>query len=132
MKLKKIISVAVGAAMLCASLPFSSTTVDFVKDNVITANASESGKCGDNVYYSLSDDGVLTISGSGDMTNYGYDESPFCKTPSIKSVVIENGVTSIGYCTFHDCTNLENITIPNTVVSIGSLAFSGTKWLVKK
>ena len=90
MKFKKIISVAVGAAMLCASLPFSSTTVDFVKDNVITANAEDempsSGKCGDNVYYSLSDDGVLTISGSGDMTNYGYDESPFCKPPQLNQL----------------------------------------------
>lgn len=44
MKLKKIISAVVGATMLCASLPFSSTMVDFVKNNVITANAEETNE----------------------------------------------------------------------------------------
>ncbi|MDY3258544.1 MAG: hypothetical protein SOX14_09545, partial [Ruminococcus callidus] len=93
MKLKKIISAAVGATMLCASLPFSSTTIDFVKDNIITANAEDemqsSGKCGENVYYSLSDDGVLTISGSGDMASTIVGGYLF--PGSIKSVVIEDG-----------------------------------------
>ena len=41
MKVKKILAAAVGASMLCASLPFSTTTVDFVKDNIITAKAAE-------------------------------------------------------------------------------------------
>ena len=113
MKLKKIISAAVSATMLCASLPLSSTTVDFVKDNVIVANAAESGKCGDNVYYSLSDDGILTISGSGDMEGNIVDNSPF--SSSITSVVIEDGITSIGSYAF----------------TCGS-TFEGTKWFKNK
>ena len=135
MKLKKIISAAVGATMLCASLPFSSTMVDFVKDNVITANAEDkmpsSGKCGDNVYYSLSDDGVLTISGSGKMEEYG-NRSPFNDNDSIKSIIIEEGVTLIGDATFSGCNNVVNITIPKSVVSIGGYAFYDTKWLENK
>ena len=129
MKLKKIISAAVGATMLCASLPFSSTMVDFVKDNTITANAEDEmpsyGKCGENVYYSLSDDGVLTISGTGKM--YDYDHETANPSPLsgslVKSVVIENGVTSIGDLAFFGCENLTEVVIADSVTSIGEGAF---------
>lgn len=43
---------------------------------------------------------------------------------SIKSVVIKNGVTSIGDSAFSRCSNLTNITIPNSVTSIEEFAFS--------
>ena len=123
MKFKKIISAAVGAVMLCTSLPFSSTTVDFVKENIITAHAADeipsTGKCGENVYYSLSDDGVLTISGSGDM-----DNSTFSGNSSIKSVVIKNGVTSICDNAFYECVNLSSVIVSISVKSINSWAFS--------
>ena len=50
MKLKKIISAAVSAVMLFASLPFSSKTINFVKDNVINVHAEDeiqsTEKCG--------------------------------------------------------------------------------------
>ena len=41
--------------------------------------AAKSGQCGDNVYWNLSDDGVLTISGTGPMWDYlgTADLSPF-------------------------------------------------------
>ena len=123
MKFKKIISAAVGAVMLCASLPFSSTTVDFIKDNVITAQAETTGKCGDFVNYSLNNDGVLTISGGRKMTDYDYGKSPFYDNDLIKSVIIEDGITSIGSFAFSGCTNLTSVTIPDSVTSIGNSAF---------
>ena len=58
-----------------------------------------SGTCGaegDNLTWTLSCDSVLTISGTGAMADYEWDKSPFFSNLSISSVVIEDGVTSIG------------------------------------
>lgn len=51
----------------------------------VTVNAATNGKCGTNLTWELSDDGVLTISGTGDMTNYSYNyDSPFRDSTEIK------------------------------------------------
>ena len=44
---------------------------------------------------------------------------------SVASVIIPNGVTSIGAYTFNDCTSLTSVSIPNSVTSIGGNAFRG-------
>ena len=85
------------------------------------ANIVESGKCGDNVTYTLDSDGLLTISGSGDMYDWSESQNPiFNHKYAIRKVIIENGVTSIGEEAFFDCYNLKSITIPNSVTSIGN------------
>ena len=96
-------------------------------------STAQTGSCGDNVIYSLNTEtGVLTISGTGDMADYSLDnDSPFRQNSNIiKSVTIENGVTSIGNYSFSGCTNLINITIPDSVTSIGESAFDGCTSLV--
>ena len=77
------------------------------------------------ITWTLSDDGILTISGT-DMPNYEYtNNAPWYSLSSkIKQVEIENGVTSIGNCAFRDCNSLSSITIPNSVTSIGTDAFA--------
>ena len=93
----------------------------------VTVGSITSGKCGENVIYSLdTSTGVLTISGTGAMTNY-YDEndSPFYNNSNVKSVIIENGVTSIGVGAFTRCRSLTSVTIPDSVRNIGSSAFYG-------
>ena len=87
---------------------------------------AESGTCGDNLTWDLTD-GVLTISGTGDMTNWDYDFNVpwYSYHKSITSITIGNGVTSIGADAFDGCTGLTNVTIPNSVTSIGNSAFSG-------
>ncbi len=87
-----------------------------------------SGTCGKNLTWDLTN-GVLTISGSGAMTNYydyNYTDVPwFDYRSSIKSAIISEGVTSIGSRTFYDCWNLASVTIPNSVTSVGTDAFYG-------
>ena len=79
----------------------------------------------DGIKCNLSDDGTLTISGTGDMPYYVHqDDVPWFNDRSkINKVVIEYGVTSIGSHVFHLCLRLTSITIPNSVTSIGDYAF---------
>ncbi len=90
-----------------------------------------SGTCGDNLTWTLTEEGTLTISGSGKM--WDFDSSEDNRPPwkesqyndnSVKNVIVKNGVTSIGNCAFFFCDSLTNITIPNSVTSIGKNVFS--------
>ena len=94
--------------------------------------AAASGTCGENLTWSLTDDGILTISGEGAMENYEFTDliQPWrdCQE-NILSVVLEYGVTTIGEAAFHNCENLISVTIPGSVTIIGSCAFNGCKAL---
>ena len=83
-----------------------------------------SGTCGNNLSWELSCDGVLTISGTGAMEDYTYFSPTPWATDSllIQSVVIEEGVSSIGNHAFAEYKNLTSISIPSTIVSIGAYA----------
>ena len=97
-----------------------------VDDLYVTSFASvESGTCGENVKWTLTKDGTLTISGTGAMTDYVFsDGAPWRSFRSqVKTVVIENGVTSIGNNAFYNCSSLTSVTIPKSVTSIGESAF---------
>ncbi|MBR6713697.1 MAG: leucine-rich repeat domain-containing protein [Selenomonadaceae bacterium] len=89
-----------------------------------------SGKCGENLTWTLDDKGTLTIRGSGNMKDYFYFPAD-TKNPwvnySIKKVIISDGVTSIGEFAFYECKSLTSITIPDSVTFIGKCAF----WLCK-
>ena len=86
-----------------------------------------SGTCGENLTWNLSN-GTLTISGFGTMTDYLNNSSSrapwYSSRSSIKSIVIEDGVTSIGDYAFYNCRSLTSVTIGNSVTSIGSSAFT--------
>ena len=85
-----------------------------------------SGECGDNLTWTLdTSTGLLKIEGSGRMRNYFSSSSiPWYNYSSyIKNINILNGVTSIGYNAFYDCSGLTSVTIGNGVTSIGNNAF---------
>ena len=74
--------------------------------------------------------GTLTISGTGAMADYSYYQAPWnAYRDTIETVVIEDGVTSIGQYAFYACTSLASITIPKSVTSIGEFAFNNCKAL---
>lgn len=80
------------------------------------------GTCGDNLTWKLKN-GVLTISGSGDMNSYSPGETPWCDSSYlITQVVLPKGLTSIGGYAFHNC-GITYISIPETVTHIGVGAF---------
>ncbi len=82
--------------------------------------ADTTGSCGDEATWVLSDEGVLTISGTGEI--YCNHESGW-DTDSVKEAVIESGITVIGYETFYNNTNLESVVFPSTITEIGTFAF---------
>ena len=84
----------------------------------------------------LSDDGVLTIRGIGEMKDNANITKPMPEqdlynlpwykyVDDIQKIIIEYGVTNISENAFAGCSNLTEITIPSTVTSISSTAFSG-------
>lgn len=78
--------------------------------------------CGDDLTWSLSSEGTLTIHGSGPM--YDFSKAPWYSNRNlILQVEIADGVTSIGEKAFYQCEKLNSITIPETVTSIGNQAF---------
>jgi len=103
---KKILILNLLAAIICAG----------------NAMAASSGSCGTSCQYTLDDNGLLTVSGTGEMLHAPWREN----INSVQNVVIENGITSIDYDAFYGAANLTSVVIPNSVTSIGYEAFYGT------
>ena len=91
-----------------------------------SAVLAASGSCGDDLVWALTDDGVLTISGTGEMTDFpNFPDVPwYDDREKIVTAVIEPGVTNICRFAFFGCKNLTSVTIPEGVTSIGSYAFN--------
>ena len=82
-----------------------------------------SSSCGENLIWSY-DKNVLTISGTGEMDNYDNSPAPWSSyAVSIKKIIIEEGVTSIGKQAFKNCYNLTYVYIPDTMKTIHEKAF---------
>lgn len=96
-----------------------------------------SGYCGGegdgtNLSWTLDNEGTLTISGKGAMKRCSYFnmDMPWKNNrSSIKTVVIEDEVTSIGDYVFYGCENLTEVTIPGNVTQIQYMAFSNCNGL---
>lgn len=115
--LRKVLSVVLTMVILMSVL----TVVPSV------SAAAVSGKCGDNVTWSL-DSGELTISGTGKMSEYylmqGQSAPWYDYREEITTCIIVDGVTRIGAGAFASCSNLSSVSIPDSVTGIGRDAFS--------
>ena len=103
---------------------YSGGGANFHAKLTIPSVSYESGDC-----TATLNDGVLTISktgsGTGAMANYGEaSEQPWVeKRSDIKTIVIEDGVTSIGNYAFSNCEYATSVSIPASVTSIGNSSF---------
>ena len=107
-------------------------TIAFLSSVLMCANvfAAATGRCGDSITWTLDDLGKLTLSGSGEMWNNGYDDSPF-KDYEIRKATVKYGITSIGESAFLGCRGLTELILPNSVTSIGNFAFHGCRGLTE-
>ena len=139
MKRKLLFAVFLTSALLtttAAALAFE--TVEPAQEMVVEQEPSEEKEQEQAALSAVAEDfswslenGVLTISGHGDMPNYTleYNREYYITAPwdssrtRITTVVINNGITSIGNYAFCMCESLTSITIPNSVTSIGRNAF---------
>ena len=83
------------------------------------------GLCGETAYWKLQD-GVLTVYGAGDMYDYtaNNEKAPWYDLrTSITSVLIRDGVTSIGKYAFNSCSKISSVSIGGEVTRIGIGAF---------
>ena len=131
---KRLAALSSAIVMAAATLTyFPSDTLQNIRLE-ISASADETGAetttepqvwIEDNLTWTLTADGTLTISGEGAMKDYNSDDnpSPVYNNSDVKKVVIEDGVTSIGNSAFDSCRNLTSVTIPDSVTSIGKDAF---------
>lgn len=97
------------------------------------------GTCGNNLTWRLNSEGVLTISGTGEMSNWVYYTPYIGGKPGksyitypwkdvisqIKTVYIQEGVTTIGRMAFGLVTTMKTIIIPRSLNRVYNDAFNG-------
>lgn len=113
--IKRILSIALSIVLAVSTL--------FAMD-VTVATAATSGSCGNSATWSYSvANATLTISGTGATKDYGATaiagKVPWESYKTlIKKVVVSEGITEIGNYNFYNCTKLESVSLPSTLVSL--------------
>lgn len=100
---------------------------------LVAANVVESGTCGAagneaNVIWTLTDDGVLTISGTGNMANFAQyslaGSAPwYSSRASINKIIVTNGIENLGTYITCDYSNVTDVEIGEDVVIANDNSF---------
>lgn len=144
---KRFVSLLLAISMIFSLMPVSAVTAFAESENGGEVTTVDSGYCGadnggENLRWTLDNNGVLTISGSGAMKDYPRDENQrpdwyLNHKDSIRSVVLDNKITHIGDYAFDGCTSIKSVrytgytgnagvALPESVTTIGVHAFSDT------
>lgn len=128
---KRLLSMILALSMMLTILPVNAITA--LAENGKTI---QSGNCGNNVTYDLTQNNddttnptyTLTIKGNGEMADFKESDmegrAPWiAQKEKITAVTIENGVTYVGAYAFDHCKKLTQITIHAQLNSIGKGAF---------
>lgn len=93
-------------------------------DNISEPAADGYGDyAGENITWNVTD-GVLTISGEGPMANFGAHSAPwYSQSAGITSLVVSEGVTTLGRYAFYRLENLESVQLPDSLVMMDERAF---------
>lgn len=88
----------------------------------------DQGVTGDNnnIAWALTDDGTLTLNGTGQMTDYGQTgvDAPWMKyNERITKVIMTGNITNVSRMAFNECSNLSEVVLPSTIKSIDNNAF---------
>ncbi len=107
-KLTKTLAMLLAVLMVAMCMPMS-----------FAADIVESGKCGENITWTLDSEGTMTISGEGEFCEDENGEwvEVFNRNKKIKHVVVEDGITGISDA-FNSCYYLESVTIADSVTYI--------------
>lgn len=126
--IKKVLASLLIVVLLFSVAPISGIVeLDLFNTAAGAAEILQKGACGEKMNFVLYDDGKLVISGSGEMYAYGSSgpDVPLRDNGYIKSIIIEEGVTSIDDMAFDGCYNLESVKLPNSMEYIAQRAFRG-------
>ena len=117
--MKRMLSAVLAAILLLSLMPFSALAAE----NGVIA----SGSCGSSLTWTLTEDGTLTISGSGVVTDYsGVSGTPwYSYLDRITCVALESGITALGKNAFCGCPNLTTLKIGAIVTRIEWSSFFG-------
>ena len=122
----KVLFSTIFQILICGAL-LAGCNSDKENDNDLIA----SGTTG-SLLWSLCADGTLTISGKGEMADYGSAHlfPWFEYRDKITTLIIGNDVTNVSDRAFLDYSNMTSVTIGNSVTNIGQIAFAGSSGLI--
>ncbi len=86
-----------------------------------------SGKCGNDITFTLTKSGILTLTGKGSTYNYNSAKFPewIQYKDYIKEIRVGEGIEGLGSMIFRQHASIEKVILPNTLKSIGQYAFGG-------
>ena len=123
-KLIKLTAVLLAAVLLVTAVPFAVSAAEAPQ-----STGASSGTTGD-CTWTLDDNGVLTISGDGEMEDYERPWGSYSEGwGAVTEIIVEDGVTYIGDWAFRDCVNATKAVVADSVLYIGEDAFRGCKKL---
>ena len=119
--MKKLLTLCLCLFLL--ALPVSAEEFTDVSADVSgEETAIPSGICGENLVW-LIEDGVLTISGTGDMIDCTGGAPWVLYKEEIEAVVLEGGITTVGAGAFENYDNLKAVDFGDSLKEIGAKAF---------